>query len=267
MKRCMLMIVVAVLFYSCEDLETNTPAMQGSLDNSFFEATDARAAENEDGSFTIIGITDSETLTLKVAAGDERTYNLGGESPNYASFENSLGNIYSTNPEGEGQVVISNWDTANETLSGTFRFNAVLSGQDTLNVQRGVFFEVPYGTGIVEEGTPPNAGTFLAEIDGTPFNPFTVTAVDSGNSIVIAGSTSSTTVLIRMPIDVMAGTYSLTEIGFQASYTDGINTQQATAGTLLVVEHNPGQRRVKGTFSFETASTTVSLGQFNVVYE
>jgi len=268
MKRILGILVLITAFYSCENLEDNTPALQLTVDQEFIEAIDARATENEDGSFLIQGITRVESLTLRIPSGTPGEYNLGGTSPNYATFENALGDAYTTNPDGSGRVIITNWDTSAKTLSGTFKFNAVLPERDTLFVQEGVFFQVPYG-GLesIDDDTPPNAGTFVARVDGVTFNPFTITAVGTANAIIITGSNTSRTITLRVPNDVLMGGYEIPQSGFDASYMDSVIDESADLGNFTIFEHDMERRTIKGTFSFLTANKTISQGQFNVTYE
>jgi hypothetical protein len=266
MKRIMLLIFAAITMVGCENIETNSPALQGELDDIFFEAIDARAVENEDGSFNILGVTQDETLTLHINKSQLGTYPLGAGKPNYAIFEDANGNLYATNPEGDGEIVLTDRCISCGLLSGTFRFNAVLTGIDTITAQKGIFFEVRFPTAS-DDDPQTNAGTFVAQIDGTQFNPFTVAAANTGNNIVITGASTSNTILLRFPVDVTQGNYTLPMTGFQASFTNGAVTETAESGVIIIVEHDPAARTIKGTFSFETASASITVGQFNVTYQ
>jgi hypothetical protein len=266
MKRIMLLIFAAISLLSCENVETNSPALQGELDEIYFEAIDARAVKNEDGSFDILGVTQDETLTLHINRAVLGTFPLGAGKPNYATYEDPNGNIYSSNPAGGGEIELTYRCLQCGLLSGTFKFEAVLAGIDTITAQKGIFFEVRFPTAS-DEDPHTSAGTFVAEIDGTPFSPFNVSAANTGNNIVITGSSTSTTILLRFPVDITQGTYTLPMTGFQATYSNGNVTETAQSGVIIVVDHNPAARTVKGTFSFETPSTSVTLGQFNVTYQ
>ncbi|PKA82637.1 hypothetical protein ATE92_0773 [Ulvibacter sp. MAR_2010_11] len=265
MRHFILIIFAAILLSGCEDTQTNSPALQTELDNIFFKAIDARAIENEDGSFNILGVTQDETLTLHINKAQLGIYPLGAGQPNYATFEDANGNIYSSNPEGSGEIILTDRCISCGLLTGTFKFTSVLAGIDTIVAQKGLFFEVKFPVAS-DDNEPTNAGTFVAQINGTPFNAFTVAAANTGNNIIITGSTSSTTILLRMPIEITSGTHILPMAGFQATLTNGAGTQTAQAGTFIIVEHNVASKTIKGTFSFDTGTTIVSLGQFNVSY-
>ena len=126
----------------------------------------------------------------------------------------------------------------------------------------GIFFEIPYS------GTSDDvAGTLSAEIDGTPFIPFTLSAANTGNSIVIIGSANSNSITLGVPVDITSGSYEIPATGFIASYTVDQITENAIDGTIIIVEHDTANNTLKGTFSFKTASNIISVGQFNVTYQ
>lgn len=261
MRNLVLFLFAIITLISCNDIQENSPAFQGEVDNIFFKALDAQVIENEDGTFIVQGISLNETVTLKISSPQDGTYILGGESSNFATYENSSGYVYTTNPEGEGKVIVTS-DTLVNALSGTFNFTAILSGQDTLTISNGIFFEIPYS------GTNSDvAGSFSAKIDGTPFIPFTISAIDTGNSIVIIGSANSNSITLGVPVDITTGLYDIPATGFIASYSVDQVSENAEEGTIIIIEHDTANKTIKGTFSFKTASYIISVGQFNVTYQ
>ena len=273
MKKYALLIFAAIAFVSCEDIQDNSPGLQSEINDVFFRALDARATQNDDGSYVIQGYTQDEILTLRVSAPSAGVYEVGGDSKNFASFEDALGNFHVTSPNGGGQIEIpeGGWDTSDKTLSGTFTFNTITPGIDTLTVHSGVFYRVPYGFGLNEpiQSPPPNgnAGTFVASVDNSDFNPITVTAVHVENSIIITAETATVTIWLRIPINADIGSYSLPRPGFKARYIDINGTEEAIGGNIIVIGNDPLARKIKGTFSFETDNHKVNIGQFNVIYE
>ena len=139
----MLLISQLVVVLSCENTDVTNSVIQGEIDNDLYRALDARISPNEDGSYLIQGVTLKETLTLKISSLAIRSYQLGGTRTNYASFENLNGDTYFTNPLGEGIVTISNINEKAQTVTGSFKFTAIIEGVDTIAVQKGVFFESP----------------------------------------------------------------------------------------------------------------------------
>jgi hypothetical protein len=272
MKKYTLLIFAAITFIGCEVIEDNSPGLQTEINDVFFRANDARAAEKDDGSYVIQGYTQDEILTLSIKDPFTGIYELGAGSENFASFEDALGNLRVTSPFGGGQVEIvpGGWDAVEKTLTGTFNFTTITPGVDTLTVASGIFYKVPYAFGLEEpiQTGPPNgnAGTFVASVDNNVFTPSVVTAVNTDNAVVITGATATVSIAITFPLDTAIGLYSLPRTGFQATYTDINGLEQELLGNVIVIGNDEITRRVKGTFSFQTENHEISQGQFNVVY-
>lgn len=265
MKNYILLLFVGVIaFSSCDNVEDNSRVIQAQVDSLFFKSFDAVGTRSEDGSITMRGITDNEVITLHINGFQLGTYNLGGQRPNYATFEDSEGNIYTTNPLGEGVINLTDRCISCGVLSGDFRFTAILNGVDTTYVSKGVFFDVSFGPGTDDDS--PSAGSFSAQVDGVPFSPTSVSAVDSGNSLLISGSEIIRSIILRLPVDVEVGNYSLPQAGFQASVAEGAVTENAFEGNISVITHNTAARSISGSFSFSTAQNSITEGQFNVTY-
>ena len=270
MKQLMLFISLLLLVSSCDNSEVIETVLQAEIDNTFYRALDAGITANEDGTFLIQGVTQQETLTMKIASLAVRTYDFGGARENYASFENLNGDTYFTNPNGDGKVTISNYNEETQTASGSFNFNAIIEGVDTITVHNGLFYEAPIlnlsdDDQIIDPAT--DAGNFVCFIDGNPFNPFNVSAVKSSDFIAIRGYTANRSITLRLPIDVTPDSYTLPIMGFSAFYEDMDGLLDSTSGNLIVFSHDTTDNKIKGTFFFLTPSKTISLGQFNVIYE
>lgn len=269
MKRILLSLAfVTALFTSCDDVQDNTPAFQGSLNEGFYKANDVIGSETSDGFIVLQGLTTEEIMTLKFRNQNGGTLNFG-TGQNVATYVDPIGVTYSTNPVGSGSVTITENDTGRKRISGTFNFMAIIPGVDTLVVQNGNFFEAPYGEpiNIDVDGGPDNAGTFLAEVNGSGFDPQSVSAVASGSTIVIAGiNASNNTILLGIPSDAETGQNDLPSVGYSASYSVGGTPEAATSGSISIVNHDTTNRTIAGTFSFDTANNSITLGQFNVSY-
>ena len=130
MKRQVLYIIALFAFISCqEDVKLNTPAFQGQKDNIFWRAIDSKATLAANGSLTIVGFTRNEKLTLKLTATNLGNYFLGINNSNtvtYVLTDAASGTItFSTGfGIGEGQIVITEYDALNKTITGNFKFNA-----------------------------------------------------------------------------------------------------------------------------------------------
>lgn len=274
MKKIILLIVLTAFIASCTVQEDRKPALQGTLNQNFFGALDARAIENEDGSFFIQGTTQNQNLTIYLESPQQGTYALGGNAANYATYKSENDITYYTNPFGEGRTVITNWDSTNQTLSGTFDFTAIIPGIDTVRVSNGIFYRVPYGLGILEEpiveeqiDPATNAGTFAARVDNESFVPFAVSAVESDGSINVTGTGASESISLIIPNTVQQGSYQITNPGFAASYRVGAITENAISGQIIVFTHDVPNKTISGTFSFMTENHSITIGQFNVIYE
>jgi len=263
MKNLLILIFAVVLLSSCEDIQTNSPAMQSAIDHTFFKATNSRSFQNSDGSITIEGNNQSEVMTLRIESPNVGTYNVGGSSTNYATFKNLSEVLYHTNPEGEGSVVITDWDASINALTGTFNYTAINPGFDTLRIHNGVFFEVPF----FSEGVVITDGTLSATVDENIFVSETVSAQDTGASIVIVASSGASSISITVPVDVETGFYDLTESGFSANYTIDSVTEDFLSGSIVIVTHNVAINNLSGTFLFLTENHTIEQGQFNVTYQ
>ncbi len=266
MKNLLILFLTTVLFVGCEDVQTNSPAMQGNIDHSFFKAQSTRATIAANGNYLIEGINGDELLSFKILSPNEGNYILGGESGNEGRFTDVNGNKYSTRLNGDGKITVTDWDTSGKTISGIFNFRAMLEGVDTLRVHEGVFFRVPYRSG---GGDPiQNAGTFLADIGGEPWEAFTIQAMNTGETIVTSGATASIIILLGLPNDVENGVYQLPSAVFRATYRDDNTVQEAaSSGSIEILEHDVVNKTVKGTFFFETASQSITSGQFDITYQ
>jgi len=153
MKKQFLYVFLLFAFISCqEDVKFNNPSFQGQKDNVFWRAVDSKAILAQDGSLSIEGLTRNEKLTLKTTSTDKGNYFLGTGILNTATYvltdASGTTTFYAGLTTGEGQIVITEYDDVNKTVSGTFKFNAENMGNNPLagpilNFQYGVFYKVP----------------------------------------------------------------------------------------------------------------------------
>ncbi len=266
MRTFILVFFVAFAFISCEDVEKNDRALQVVLNNELYRSADARAQINPDGTLALQGFTDLETLTIRLSNTIPGVYTLGGNSPNRIVFEDFEGSVYTTNIYGNGEVILE--DATGGLFSGTFKFNAYRYGLDTLNGQIGVFYKVPILAGTIDEDPEVPVSIFTAVIDGANFNATSISSVDSGNFILITGTSGNTTISLSFPNTLTNGNNPI-EGNINALITiDGVE-QEAVTGNLSIVNHNTQLNSISGAFSFDTAdpdAISVTQGQFNVTY-
>ncbi|MGO3181630.1 MAG: DUF6252 family protein [Aequorivita sp.] len=264
MKKYIFFLLATLSLISCEDIETNDFALQANIDNRFYASADARASLNEDGSLTIQGFTRDESLTLQISSLGEGNFEIAEDRPNYAVYEGMGGNIYTSRPDGEGLVTISELNEENKTISGTFHFNAFLPGIDTIYVSKGVLHNVSYTGGDVID--PTNAGTFTAKVNGNQFLAIVVSSRDTGNTIITSGVGANSTIVISVPSDVEVGDYTIPTGGFSAKFQGANGPETTEEGVIKILEHNTSENTIKGTFSFLTNRSEIAEGTFDVTY-
>jgi hypothetical protein len=156
MKKQFLYLFLFFAFISCStEVEFNNPAFEGQKDNVFWRAVDAKGSFGSGGSLLIEAYTRNEIVTLKTTAANPGTYILGTSDSNKASYvlKDANGTItFSTGIGiGNGEIVIEEYDAVNNTVTGTFKFNAEniynnpLAGP-FLNFQYGHFYRTPIST-------------------------------------------------------------------------------------------------------------------------
>lgn len=266
MKRIFLLLFAAILaFSSCENLEDNSPALQGEIDSIFFKASDVRGQQNENGSFTIQGINQDEKLTLTINSSLLGVHPLGDGHPSSATFEDAGGNLYTRAPLENGQIEITDRCISCGWLTGTFRFTGINPGIDTIKVQKGFFFEASFIDGNIDTGGP-SAGTLTANVNEDPFNASTVTADQVSGSIIINGFLDDRVITIEVPENSVTGNYILPMTGFSASYTNNVGTTEAISGIITVNFNNPDPGQILIFFNFDTGTDSITVGRTRVDY-
>ena len=164
----------------------------------------------------------------------------------------------------EGAFTITNIDTVNKTISGTFSFTGYWSNPDdeieSVELTEGVFINVPY----TDSDFNPNPGDeddyIKADIDGAETD-FTISlAAISGNFLTISGQNVAPPKQIQIftNADIAPGTYDITEEGgfgegVAAMYSEGLVLYTAVSGELTIIS-NDGES-IKGTFEFSAYNT------------
>lgn len=158
MKKIYVLCLAFATIFSCGDeVEFNSPALQGKKDGNRWKAVSYNASFNESGQLKITGGDNFETITLNVSALAIGDYQLGTNSASNAEFIDFQNVSYSTynspDPEfsaypADGLISITRYNTSNNTVSGEFYFNAYSEdGLKTVNFSEGVFFDLPLPTG------------------------------------------------------------------------------------------------------------------------
>lgn len=269
MKRLILLASICVFAFGCsDDVETNTPVIQGSVNEVFFRAKNATATLNEDGSLKLIGKSSEQIITLQTASFETGQYTLGAAPANEATFTDFAGSIYiAGSGAGDGMIEITKYEAG--TVSGAFHFNALNNGVgDTLNFQKGVFFEVPITNLNPNEGGETDKDFITADIGETPFDAEVVVSQNNLDNIQITGSTQTVSISLTFPSDVTAGSYPLASSGqYVASYLVGSISDEVDTGELIITKNDTTAKIVEGEFSFTTVSgIEISNGKFSISY-
>ncbi|TRX00611.1 DUF6252 family protein [Flavobacterium gawalongense] len=154
MKKYFLFIVVIFSLVSCEeDVRFNNPSLQGLKDNVFWRAVESKATLASDGSLLIEAYIKNEILSLKITSTQAQTYFLGTSESKKVTYviTDATGDTITFSTGfgiGDGQIVVTEYDDINKTISGTFKFNAENTYNNPLagplvNFQQGVFYKVP----------------------------------------------------------------------------------------------------------------------------
>ena len=269
MKRILLLPLLALLVASCsQEIEDNSPALQAVVNDSIlYKSIDARAFFNDQGDLVINGTTDVEKLNLLFRS-TNGPQGFGSCCANVAAFENVDGRVFSTAPNGEGFARVNVTD---RFVSGSFNFTAYRPGnRDTLTFSKGVFFEVPLVAPFDadeddDDGAVPDS--FTARVNTVSFNPTVTAGVLSGGILTVSGQTSNTSISLTLPSNTDAGSYDITETGsFTANYRAMGTDNPATSGTLTVTSNDTAAKLIKGEFTFETGSFSVTGGRFTINY-
>ncbi|MCP2026678.1 hypothetical protein L1276_001822 [Flavobacterium sp. HSC-32F16] len=153
MKKIFYFLSLLFVLISCtEDVKFNNPAFQTLKNNVFWRAQTYKAYLGANGTIIIEGSLGYEKVTLQTASFEKQTFALGVNDQSRAFYENTLpaeAVSFSTGTTiGNGQITITDYDTDNHTISGTFKFTAVNDDESNIESQKinfteGVFYKVP----------------------------------------------------------------------------------------------------------------------------
>ncbi len=163
MKKAILYIGILAAIISCEtDVKFNNPTFEGQKNNLKWKA-DITQLTLDATNLTINAYHGLETVTLIVPAptvpiskANPVTYKFGtldavsnDIKARYVYNEDNVVLTYTTGQDlGNGEFVITEYDFANQTISGSFRFNAIYQGDNTIipknvNFQQGFIYKIP----------------------------------------------------------------------------------------------------------------------------
>lgn len=243
-----------------------------------WNGTDAQALIS--GNFISIGATkaDGSTFSFLVEGTAVGTYpantNILAYTP--AGSEYGYWSInFANESENTGSITITNIDTVNKKISGTFAYKGYWSDTDNTSIipvqfTNGVFTNIPYVTGA-ETGN-----SFFAKVGGVEFEDvdlLAVTTTISSQEFISVGAQNAAldamTVSVRS--NLSTGTYTITgniaTDPVQAIYTLSDTDYKAVSGSVTITSKTADH--IKGTFNFVTDGATpftVTEGAFDLDY-
>jgi len=250
---------------------------------------DTMYAVTQNSVTSITGVkSNGDRIVMTVQGVGPGSYNLTGNEGVATFGINVAPEAFSTdNPGGSGQLVITNYDTENNVMSGTFSFVALRplldnnglplldeNGNptfDSVTISNGEFTDIA----LVTDGStniPPLEDFLIAKIDGVDFEANDLT-ISTAGIVAVQGSNTVTnqSIIIYFPEGTEAGTYDLTFTGdYSAGYFNSEITFTSQTGVLTILENSATLLRF--TFSFEASELedgevmhTITEGEFQFV--
>ena len=159
MKKLIILFFVSIALIGCtQEVTFNNPSVQGTKDNYLWRSKSFNATVDAVNNTILVEANSQfETLKLKMPLPSATnpcpiTSILGTGSASDATFSYIVSGqtlIYTTGANAEdGQIILSEYDPVNKTVSGTFRFNSFILvsnplGNPIVNFTNGVFYKVP----------------------------------------------------------------------------------------------------------------------------
>lgn len=155
MNKIQYLLVVFLLFNNCEStVEFRIPAFQAHVNgDQFWEASLFSITTDVSGAI-ITGSSLSGTVSMHMPSLEVGTHNLGSLEIATAIYQDTM--YYSTTYDGiasiaylsDGEITIEEYNSEENTISGTFNFDAYNdTGEYTINISQGVFYRLPISVG------------------------------------------------------------------------------------------------------------------------
>ena len=275
--------------YSLENGNVQLANFTATVDGTHWQsAMSTEQATIIQGLINITGIsTDNQEISMTLSGTGVGTYTLNQRSASlatYAYIDSSFVYAYTTNEapdpaQAGGLVTITEIDQTNQTISGTFYFNAYrLVDGSQKTITQGVFTRLPYST---SQSMNANGDTLTATIDAKAWVGKSIQAAVNAGELTIVGSSAdgSQSVGLLMPSNTTPGTYPLdgTNPAYLGVYTVLANANTtglvSVTGQVTVIQNNTTTHRINGTFTFSAANPLdptqvdyITTGVFSVYY-
>ena len=151
MNKIQCLLVVLLVFNSCENtIEDRIPAFQANINGVQFWEASSFSVTIDAGGAIITGGNLSGTISMYMPLLEVGINNLGSSEVANAAYQDTT--YYSTNNDGiasiaylsDGEITIEEFNSEENTISGTFNFDAYNNtGEYTVNISQGVFYRLP----------------------------------------------------------------------------------------------------------------------------
>ncbi len=292
----LLLAFLAFQFFSCENEpltgefpeddqnEAEDGEFIATIDGEEFIANLASATINSDNELVIVGEkAGGENITLGITNAAVGTFNLATNETNEnagAYFDGSTNVVPYVTAEtfgGSGQLKITELNTEEQTVTGTFSFigvrvkldddgNPVLDGSgnpvmEEVGITSGAFNSVSYVFDDTGGGTGGTNDEFFAKVDGVDFIAESILVSepivgDIHMIKVIANSAAGELIRIDVPRSLGVGTFEMVRISdgteLIAVYNAGDGNENLTSdpGTITITEFDLEAGVLKATFNF-----------------
>lgn len=145
MKRLLSLVLLSFLMIACEsNVDSGSPVVQAEIDGSLFRSKAQIVKDNEDN--FVLRASNVDVLSISLSDVSPGIYEIGPNTDNQVTFRRD-GDLFVSNGPGTGGVLeIERADSL--SMWGNFNFNLRLNGSGRLlNVNKGVFFDVPFMEG------------------------------------------------------------------------------------------------------------------------
>ncbi|KRD63114.1 hypothetical protein ASE40_04860 [Flavobacterium sp. Root935] len=152
MKKYFYFLPLIFLLTSCtEDIRFNNPAFQTLKDNVFWRAQSYKSGTETTGIFVVEGSLGYEKISFQLPAPSQKTYILGVDDVTKATFKNTYPGqeeeFTTGEGKGSGQIIVTEYNTIDKTISGTFKFTAINvnngAEKKEIHFTEGVFYKIP----------------------------------------------------------------------------------------------------------------------------
>lgn len=260
------------------DNDSNSVApgsMSCTLDNDTWTTDDVGATIIQ-GRINVSGVhPDESNIVVSVNGDQEGTYipDFQNHAVSYNVTLNGSTTVYTSQVASNNttaEIVISEINTSEQTISGTFQSKVANNSSQELEIMDGQFKDIPYTT-----STSPTNSTMTLKVDGQEWQPQSVNGWNAQNRIQLGGSNSdaSRTVSLAFDENIQAGNHSISAFGIMATYTENTTDIYGNCmGTLTIDMHDKQNRRITGSFEYTATDFTqsktfqITEGVFDITY-